>query len=60
VKATTAQLIKSANLHWSDNDESAVHLDPFPNPKEFLIGDLGPLKIAIDCGKPGIGVGPNH
>jgi hypothetical protein len=60
VKAILNQLQKATNVHWSDTDEGKMHVDPFPNPKQYLIGDLGPVGIAVNCGPSGIGIGPGH
>ena len=51
---------KIAKISWADTDAGAVHLDPFPNPKPWLIAELGLVKIAIFCGPAGIGIGPDH
>jgi len=50
----------SPDLHWSPSDEGALHVDPFPNPDRWAIASFGPIKIAIDCGPKGLGVGPGH
>jgi len=48
------------SLHWSDTDEGALHLNPFPNPGRFAIINEAGFKAAIDCGPKGIGAGPSH
>lgn len=42
------------NLHWSDTDEGGRHVDLVPNPKRWLIAEDFGLKVAMDCGEPGI------
>jgi hypothetical protein len=55
-----AALLQSANLHFAPTDEGAIHFDPIPNPDRFLIGSAAGLKVAIDLGPKGMGIGPGH
>jgi hypothetical protein len=34
----------------------SLRIDPFPNPKQFLLISTGILDIAFDCGREGFGI----
>jgi hypothetical protein len=53
-------MFHAVDLHWSNTDEGATHLDPIPNPGRYLIGTVADRKLAIDCGPAGVGIGPGH
>lgn len=44
-------------LHWSDTTEGAILVDLVPNPKRYLVGEAFGVKVAMDCGEPGVHVG---
>lgn len=51
------QLTNWANLHWSDSAEGAILVDLVPNPKKYIVGEAFGVKVAMDCGEPGVHVG---
>jgi hypothetical protein len=55
-----AAIATAPSFHWSDSDEGAIHVDPFPNPARYGIAQIAGIKLAVDCGPAGIGIGPGH
>lgn len=51
------QLTNWANLHWADSAEGAIVIDLIPNPKKYIVGQAFGVKVAMDCGEPGVHVG---
>lgn len=51
------QLASWPKLHWSDTTEGAKLVDLMPNPKRYLVGEYLGLKVAMDCGEPGVHIG---
>ena len=47
-------------LHWSDTNEGAIMVDLIPNPKRYLVGEDFGVKVAMDCGEPGVHIGKSR
>jgi len=43
-----------SGIHWSDDTEGAILVDLIPNPKRYLIAEIFGIKVAQDCGTPGV------
>lgn len=50
------QFILANGVHWADTPEGAPIIDLIPNPKRYLVGEVVGIKVAMDCGEPGMGI----